>query len=160
VVPIYRITLPMPPEDQSQQHPNAQILDSPSMLVNPSMPILYYSTVVSTRDVQTPGGALARGQIEASVQKKQSSEWGAVQKLIQAESQMAALVGEIQVLESQFTTNPAAALANIHAKKRIVMLSGQIPALTHQLESAASEVLQSASGTQEEFQSFAQSTAE
>lgn len=160
VVPIYRITLPMPPQDQSQPHSNAQILESPTMQVNPSMPILYYSTVVSTRDVQTPGGAFARGQIEASVQKKQSSEWGAVKKLVEAEAKIAALVGEIQVLESQFTTNPAAALANIQAKKRIVALSGQIPAVAQQIQGAAGEVSQSASGTQDEFQSFAQSTAE
>ncbi len=105
-------------------------------------------------------GAIARGKMEASLFNAESKEAKSVTELATWGQQAWGFISEMQMLETQYSTHPDAALANIKLKERIIQICNSLPDVLQKLEATRAKVLQEAEATKNEFQSFAQSTAE
>jgi len=161
IVPIYRLNMPLPQQTQvlMPQETNAQLLTGPGMPVNPTMPTLYFDAISSNRDVQTASGAAQRGQAEANVFNAERAEAAAVTNLANAIAQLDASVGEMQLLETQFSTAPAAAPANLINKQRIGQLAKDMVAILTNVGNLRQTVETAAAATEDQVNRFAQLTA-
>ena len=108
---------------------------------NPELPTGYNNNPLGSNvDVQTPAGAVARGQAEAQTNNDERKEATALAGLDVKLQDVNKIVNDIKWFENQFTTDPAMMARQANYKDKIVELLNKLPVAITALDQAKDSV--------------------